>query len=139
MAQVQNFLKGKTRSRLIWFGREVQGSIRDSMKARLAIAGATLRDAVLVNISEPVGRSGGRVTERSKPGEFPRAELGKLRQSIFLDLTTKDEAVVGTTLDYGLILETSVRLDRSYLVRTLNEEFKTLVGIFSAPLKIKGG
>jgi hypothetical protein len=44
--------------------------------------------------------------QRSKPGEPPRADTGKLRQSIFWsDDKARMVATVGTTLKYGVTLE----------------------------------
>lgn len=68
---------------------------------------------------------------RSKPGEFPRADTTRLMRDIFWEMHDGGaptarwiEAIVGTTLKYGLVLET--RRNRSFLVRTLNEMWPTL-------------
>ena len=108
-----------------WFINEVVGDAGLSMKQRVTLATEYLKTRVIRNISKPVGRIGKRVVERSKPGEFPRAETTQLLKTIFTDFDFNDDAgtyigYVGTPLDYGLILET--RMDRSFLVRTFNEE-----------------
>lgn len=68
------------------------------------------------------------VTNRSKPGEFPKADYPLLMKTIFGEVITTSPGVydgfVGTPLDYGLILET--RLDRAFLTRTFNEELDAL-------------
>ena len=58
-------------------------------------------------------------------------------KTIFADVRETSPGVndgfVGTPLDYGLILETSERLDRSFLVRTLQEEFDTTRRVLTQP------
>lgn len=111
-----------------------------TVAARVKIAGAIFRDAVVVNLSRPVRklRRRSKITtadgasqvvtrtyvdpeSRSKPGEFPRADTTRLMKSIF-HKHDEDTAtsLIGTNLAYGLILET--RLDRSFLRRTMNEK-----------------
>lgn len=102
-----------------WFDRQVARNIRIGMTTRLKIAAQMLRDRVVVNISRPVGRDGLVVTVRSQPGEFPRLETGRLQKDIFWELDGKLSAVVGTTLDYGLVLET--QMNRSFLRRTFRQ------------------
>jgi len=63
----------------------------------------------------------GRVTVRSLPGQFPRAETTLLLKSIFWQRKSKLRRWIGTSLDYGLHLEVNPRLDRSFLLRTINE------------------
>ena len=114
-----------------WFGDQVFENIEIGLEARLRLAGQLLRDKVVVNISLPVGRNAqGKVVERSLPGEFPRVETSRLMKDIFWEMTGPRTVVVGTTLDYGLILET--QMDRSFLVRTLEEMQPQLQRIISA-------
>jgi len=99
-----------------------------TVSQRVNIAGNFLRDRVVANLSRPVykyrssrtGRTAVAAESRSKPGEFPRADTTRLMKDIF---HTHDSATatsrIGTTLLYGLVLET--QLDRSFLRRTLNE------------------
>ena len=57
---------------------------------------------------------------RSRPGEFPRADTTRLMKDIYYETSTDGmTAIVGTTLDYGLLLETV--MNRSFLRRTLTE------------------
>ncbi len=109
----------------------------------MLIATEYLRDKVVKNISVPVtkeviaGRT--RVTERSKPGEFPRADAPHLYKTIFKHVVKTGRGVegyIGTTLDYGAILETSERLRRSFIRRTVVEELDRLGRILGAELEL---
>lgn len=124
------------RMRLEWFGKRVVQNVNIGMGARVRLAAQLLRDATVVNLSRPVikevvrntkdrkTRSRTRVvpSSRSKPGEFPRADTTRLMKDIFFLVARgphENRAIVGTNLDYGLILET--RKNRSFLRRTLFE------------------
>jgi len=117
--------------RLQWFGDRVAQNVQIGMRTRLRIAAQMLRDAVVINLSTPVHKRRGRrsrrivvdPSSRSKPGEFPRADTTRLMKDIYFE-TEVDRAIVGTTLDYGLVLE--VRRNRSFLRRTLNELAPTI-------------
>lgn len=125
-----------------WFIRQVQQRVTLHMRSRVTIAAEYLKSKVVRNISRPVtkltGPRGGRVvTNRSKPGEFPKAETSQLMRTIFADVKGHGDTVdayVGTPLDYGLILETSPRLDRSFLRRTFNEEQSNIKRILTVPV-----
>lgn len=125
-----------------WFIRQVQQRVTLHMRSRVTIAAEYLKSKVVRNISRPVykltGPRGGRVvTNRSKPGEFPKAETSQLMRTIFADVKGRGDTVdayVGTPLDYGLILETSPRLDRSFLRRTFNEEQSNIKRILTVPV-----
>ena len=124
-----------------WFIDEVCGKVRMTMQQRVKIATDLLRDVVVRNIGEPVTKSigprGGRVvTNRSKPGEFPKADTVQLKKTIFGHVTKHSggaEGFVGTPLSYGLILET--RMNRSFLKRTMEEQRARVVRILSGPMK----
>ena len=130
-------------ARFEWFIDEVMQKVRMTMRKRVSIAGEYLKTKVVKNISVPVRKTviGGRtvVTVRSKKGQFPRADTTLLRKTIFNDVrvVSKDvvDAYIGTPSEYGLILETSKRLDRSFLLRTLREERSKLVRIIDGPIK----
>jgi hypothetical protein len=116
-----------------------------TMAQRIKVATQFLRDAVAVNLSRPVrksrtaGRSAtGQFTQatrtvvdpasRSKRGEFPRADTTRLMKDIFTSISPDGlEGKVGTTLLYGLVLET--KLDRSFLRRTMNERRSQIISI----------
>ena len=125
-----------------WFNREVVDKISMTMKGRMMLVTDFLRNKVVKNISRPVtkgtGPRGGRVvTNRSKPGEFPKAETTLLMKTIFGMVRPggKDvwDGFVGTPQDYGVILE--LRMNRSFLVRTLNEELPSVRRILTGPIK----
>jgi hypothetical protein len=110
-----------------WFGDQVQRNITVGMRSRTRLAAQLLRDRVVVNISRPVtkiksksGRTRVDPASRSKPGEFPKADTTRLMKDIYWESRGDLVAIVGTTLDYGLWLET--RMDRSFLRRTLREQ-----------------
>lgn len=137
----QNSARG---ARVEWYLKNVSDVVQMTLKQRVTLATRHLRDQVLRNISKSVGRGTTKsgktiVTERSKPGEFPRADTTQLMKSIFDEVrqTSKNQVdgYVGTPIDYGAILETSVKLNRSFLVRTLNEETGTIKRILTGPLK----
>jgi hypothetical protein len=142
--------KGKAEANIEWFIDDVQKRTDLTMHQRVLIAIEYLRDKVVKNISVPVvkqvvklkagpnkGKSLTRVLERSKRGEFPRADTTQLYKSIFSDVVQTDkgfEGYVGTPLDYGVILETDPSLDRAFLRRTLAEEIPALERILGAKL-----
>jgi hypothetical protein len=127
-----------------WFGPQVQRGISRGMAGRVKRAASYLRRRVVKNISIPVVRfqtsmPGGTFTWviRSKPGEFPRTDTARLRRDIFWEMIGPHEAAVGTTIDYGAILEFSMR--RSFLRRTLREEQKWIMHILvHGPPKLPG-
>lgn len=149
-AQIAGLQRRKERfdTRLQWFGDRVARNIRIGLTARLRLAAQLLRDKTVINISRPVTkeagtptRSGGaggtsktftRVTNRSKPGEFPKAESTLLMKTLFWQMRGPDTAIVGTPLDYGLVLETNRRLNRSFLRRTHREMLPTIRRIITA-------
>ena len=120
-----------------WFIKEVSDKVAMSMRNRVALATAMVKSKVFRNISQPVTKSGGRITDRSRPGEFPHADTTHLMKTIFSTViqTSKGvyDGIVGTPLDYGLILET--RKNRSFLTRTLNEERSKIQRILMGPIK----
>lgn len=127
-----------------WKLKEFDGKLNVTMKDRVRLATEYLKTRVVQNISVPVVKQKGErskrtvVTERSKPGEFPRADTVQLLKTIFSDVKETSPGVwdgfVGTPLSYGAILETSKRLDRSFLVRTLNEEKENLTRMLTGPV-----
>jgi hypothetical protein len=130
--------------RIEWFIRETCNKIALPMQKRVAIATEYLKSKVIQNISVAVlkGESATgtvRVIQRSKPGEFPRADTTQLMKTIFSQVIETSAGVfdgyVGTPLDYGLILETTESLKRSFLMRTLNEEQDRIRGILTGPIK----
>jgi hypothetical protein len=132
---------GRRIANIEWFIKEVSDNISLSMRNRVGIATQLLKDRVVRNISVPVtkgtGPRGGRViTNRSRPGEFPRADTIQLMRTIFTDMkevrSGTYDGYVGTPLDYGLILET--KMDRKYLVRTWIETLPAIHRILTGPI-----
>lgn len=131
--------QSRFKARVDFYDKKVLGDLGATMKQRVAYCGQLLRDKVVINLSRPVrkirGKRSGRVQvdpkSRSAPGEFPRADTTRLMKDIFYE-TTDDgmSAVVGTTLDYGLIHETES--GRSFLRRTMFELRPTIIRILTA-------
>lgn len=124
-----------------WYTKEVLGKVDLNLQERVQLATELVRSRVVYNISKPVtvgtGPRGGRVVVgRSQPGEYPRADTTLLMKSIFSDVRETSpgvfEGYVGTPLDYGLILE--VHMNRSFLVRTLQEQHANITKILTATI-----
>lgn len=115
-----------------WFDREMRRNLRVGLAGRLKLAAQLLRDKTVLNLSKPVrkfkGPRSGRIqvdpASRSKEGEFPRADTTRLMKDIFWRMEGQASAIVGTTLAYGLLLET--KMNRSFLRRTLNQMLPTI-------------
>ena len=110
---------------MIWHGPKVIKEVQGEVEKRLKLAAEAVTSQAKRNVSIPTSTAG-----PSKEGEFPHADTGKLRQSIFWELVSKHTARVGTNLKYGLIHE--VYTGRSYLRRTLLEMERTLKRIFTS-------
>ncbi len=144
-----------------WYIENVTKKVDMTMLRRMREAVQYLQSKIVINISRPVTKTvvaqkivvekadktgkirkrkrtvkRVRVTDRSKPGEFPKADTTLLMKSIFHDIKTSPGRVngfIGTPIDYGVILE--LRMGRSFLVRTLNEELATLRAMFVEPIR----
>jgi hypothetical protein len=130
--------------RIEWMIEKLEKGLEVPMRDRVRIACEHVRSTIVRNISIPVtkvvvnGKT--RVTERSQPGEFPRADTTQLMKNIFTDLVERGRGsvsgYVGMPLDYGLFLET--KMDRSFLARTLYEELDTVQRILGEPVTFVG-
>lgn len=129
-------------TKIEWFIKEVSDKVALTMKQRVFVCTELLHAKTVRNISKAVrvgvGPRGGRVvTGRSKPGEFPRADTTQLMKTLFKEVVQVNpnwwDGYVGTPLDYGLILETSMQ--RSFLRRTLLQEVPRIERILSGPIK----
>jgi hypothetical protein len=128
-------------TRTEWFIKEVSDKIEMTLLQRVRLATEFLKNKVVLNISIPVERGIGRggrvvVTKRSKAGEFPRAETTQLMKTIFRDTRSGRgwaEGYCGTPIDYGVRLE--LKMNRSFLVRTLREEIGTVRRILLGPIR----
>lgn len=131
---------GRTAVEIESYVDEVSKRIDMTLKQRMTIAVTFLQDRIVKNISIPVTKevAGGRtrVTERSKPGEFPRADTTQLMKSIFWDVREDGPGqiagFVGTPVWYSIPLETM--MDRRFLTRTLDEERGSVVRILTGPI-----
>ncbi len=116
------------------------GRITLTLDQRVKLATELVKSRMIKNISKAVvketGPMGGIiVTQRSIAGEFPRADTTHLMKTIFSDTrrTIRGyEGFIGTPLDYGLILE--LKMKRSFLVRTLEENRTTVYSILMGPI-----
>lgn len=146
----REFRYGQNVAKVLWGGAHFYRLQQMNAAQRVRLAGQFLQDKVKINLSIPVkkiprkrvrdttDRGGGPIgsqytyvppESRSKPGEFPRADTTLLVKSIFLEgpiweTSTSVVCRVGMPLDYGVRLE--LQMDRSFLVRTLNEEWGKL-------------
>jgi len=125
-----------------WQTAQVQDSLGQDMQRRLLVAAALVQSAVVKNISDPVtkgtGPRGGQVImNRSVEGEYPKADTTNLMKQIIhgVDKNERGEVVgfVGTTVHYGLILET--RMGRLMLASTLAEKASEVRAILTKPVK----
>lgn len=124
---------GSKATNIEWFVNKFMKRMNLSMNQRMRIAVQYLQTRVVENISRPVTKTVSKrtgrivVSNRSKPGEFPKADTTNLLKSIFHHIESRGNEVVGfvgTPLDYGLFLE--LYMNRSFLVRTLKEESATI-------------
>ena len=141
--------KGKSEANIEWFIDDIQQLTDKTLEERMETAMQYLWVKTVKNINVPVvkelvtikrgpnkGKTLTRVTKRSNPGEFPRADTTNLRESIASEVVRTDKGFEGyiiTPLDYAVILE--LRLDRRFLRRTLEEEIPQLERILGAKLK----
>ena len=89
-------------NRLTWNGPALQAWVHAEMRRRLARAAELVASKIKVNISISSRGQG-----PSRPGEYPHAMNGRLRNSIFWVFVKGDKlaVIVGTPLEYGAILE----------------------------------
>lgn len=116
-------------TQIVWNGDKLTKILHGELAERVKKCTQLVKDQTKKNLSLPVLKytnpRTGHVTvlpeSRSKPGEFPRTEHGGsgLMGNIFGEMIEETKGAVGTTLGYGLLLET--KMDRSFLRRTLNE------------------
>lgn len=98
-----------------------------------------LRDKMVKNLSISVKVAKGPpvLIQRSKPGEFPRADTTTLMKSIFGEVRKLGggsyNCYVGTPVWYGVRLE--LKMNRSFLRRTLREEIGSLKAIMGGTIK----
>jgi len=122
------------------------------MSIRIKLAAEMVKNQTKRNVNRPVRKIKGprskRVqvdpSSRSKLGEFPKQDTTHLRKNIYSEMRGELEAIIGTTLDYGLIHETRPQLNppggqnRSFLRRTLNEMRPTIDRILAGGPRLPG-
>jgi phage gpG-like protein len=74
--------------------------LKKKLERRIKLAAEKVKTQVQKNISQPT-----RAIGPSKPGDFPHADTGRLRNTIFWRMDGELRAIVGTNLIYGLWLE----------------------------------
>jgi HK97 gp10 family phage protein len=121
---------GFKQSQLIWFPEKVQKALKQAIYEKLQIVGEMMRAAIVRNISIPTRSAG-----PSKPGEYPHADTGRLKQDIFYKVDKDSMTVaVGTKLDYGYWLETGTRYmaARPFLRTTLSQMKGQIQSVFNS-------
>ena len=102
----------------------------EELERRLKIACMWLVAKIRENISRSQPVAGKGLSKRGlKPstyGEFPKRVGGRLMRSITWNLEDELAARVGSTIQYGAILEKSEFLDRGYILRTIRENERTI-------------
>jgi HK97 gp10 family phage protein len=78
--------------------------MEEKIKKKLAVIAEAVRGRVVENISESTRSVG-----PSAPGQFPHADTGTLRKSIFWKMVDNWTAVVGSNLNYARYLELGTR------------------------------
>lgn len=115
---------GPQKPTIRWRGRQATAEIQNAtfrgLKKAASWVEGTIKKRVISRSSRVSGGGGARSPRRgarkpmrlmhSKPGEPPRTDTGKLRQSIFSSSDRRQMlAVVGTALKYGVYLELGTR------------------------------
>lgn len=129
--------------RLDWFGKQVNLSVSAITRRRVGAATTFLHEAIIANISKPVGKiagpKGGITKARSKVGEYPRLDTGTLSSNLVRGVVVKAPGVwdgyvgVPDSVVYGVFLEAF--MGRAFLTRTLFEESATIRIILTKPMK----
>ena len=119
-----------------WYINEVCDKVAMTLSKRMKVVTELVRSKTVVNISIAVVKSPtGRVIQRSKSGEFPRADTAELMRTLFTHHdSTKSRVIgyVGTPMDYAIKLE--LELNRKFLSRTLFEQFSNIERILLGPI-----
>jgi hypothetical protein len=138
-------------AKITWNTRALETLVHSQIVQRLDETGAFLRGKIVRKISKAFRDSNGpqhrsnpsRRGTPSAPGEPPRADLGRLRQSVFHHVNKRKinpSVIVGVTVKYGLFLEigTSKMAPRPYLRPSLNENIGAIKRILTRPIRGRG-
>lgn len=130
---------------ITWFIKQYTDVLFLTMKQRVLLATTLIHSKIIQNISRPVTKSKGSrgknvVSNRSKPGEYPKADTGILMKSIQSSVRGTKNHPIGLInlpeeLDYGFILERWPKLDRNYAARTLNENRAAVMRLLTGPIR----
>jgi hypothetical protein len=91
-------------SRLLWLGDNLEAAVRAEYVKRLWECGTVIQNDLKRKLSTPTRSAG-----PSKPGEYPHADTGALRNSIFTDVDPQTmTCTVGSPLKLSLWLEFGV-------------------------------
>ena len=127
---------GRKVARTEWYINNVCDKVSKTLSKRMRVATELVRSKTVVNISIAVGRGpDGGVIQRSKSGEFPRAETTQLMRTLFTHHESTRSSVigyVGTPMDYGIKLE--LELNRKFLSRTMFEQLDNIKRILLGPI-----
>jgi len=113
-----------------WNSQWLEKEVAATMHSRMETATEYLRSEVVKSISTS-SRSGG----ASLPGQPPHANTGHLRQSIFGEVKTQGDAIVGsvgTTVIYGAALELGATI-RPKKAKALTIPLTVKAGRYPAP------
>lgn len=133
---------GSKSANIEWFTDQFMRQMNMTMRQRMMVAVQYLQTRIVENISRPVTKTvskrTGRIvsSNRSVPGEFPKADTTHLKNTVFRHTEERGNIIsgyVGTPLDYGLFLE--LRMDRSFLARTLREEIDTIRAMLTETMR----
>lgn len=121
-----------TRVKMKWSGEQIKREIARQVEKRLDLVGELIRGEIVRNISVSARANG-----PSKPGEFPHADTGKLRQSIFWERKDRNTVIIGSTLKYARHLEmgTSYMAPRPFMYRTIADNARRIESILSKDVK----
>lgn len=99
-----------------WFGDKLSKHVKTQYVKKLHLMSEYVRTRTVLNISIPTATYG-----PSKPGEYPHADTGRMRNDVFRNVNANElYAIVATSLDYGKKHE--IFTGRSWLRRTLKEQ-----------------
>src|SRR3989304_3237017 len=87
-------------ARFQWFIKEVSNKVAMTLKARMSLATQHVQDKCILNISRPVTKIPSRITgrivvrDRSRPGEFPKADTTQLMKTLFKQVISSENGVI---------------------------------------------
>lgn len=118
-----------------WHGARVRRQVEGMLDRNLDRAAEFLKSQIQKSMKKGGGRGdvGRRRVRRSRPGEPPFIQTGRLRQSIFARGSGKHSREVGTNLLYGTVLEIGGRrvAARPFIRSALNSNRKVIARIIA--------